>query len=165
MIPYGSEEVEDPDELFLEQHGLTSRSFYLVIARPEPDNSILEIVSAYSKKTRKIPLIVLGNYMPGDSYHDSVLREGGPGVRFLGPVYDRGAVAALRLHATAYIHGHQVGGTNPSLVESLAAGNPIIAHDNIFTRWVIGESGIYFADRSALDKIFSDMLAYMRGTC
>jgi len=155
MIPYGSEGVETPDESVLERYGLASKSFYLVIARPEPDNSILEIVSAYSNHPRRMPLVVLGNYMPGDTYHASVLREGGPGVRFLGPVYDRGAVAALRLHATAYVHGHQVGGTNPSLVESLAAGNPIIAHDNIFTRWVIGDPGMYFADQGALDKIFA----------
>ena len=50
----------------------------------------------------------------------------------------------LRFFATAYIHGHQVGGTNPSLVESLAAANAVIAHDNRFNRWVCGPGAKFF---------------------
>ena len=43
---------------------------------------------------------------------------------------------ALRFHSLGYVHGHTVGGTNPSLVEALGAGNPVIAHDNPYNRWV-----------------------------
>lgn len=51
---------------------------------------------------------------------------------------------ALRFHSAAYVHGHQVGGTNPSLVEALGAGNAVLAHDNRFNRWVVGEGALYF---------------------
>ena len=60
---------------------------------------------------------------------------------------------ALRFHAKAYIHGHRVGGTNPSLVESLAAGSATIAHDNRFTRWVAGEEAKFFTGPEDLEEI------------
>jgi glycosyltransferase involved in cell wall biosynthesis len=62
-------------------------------------------------------------------------------------------VRALRFHAKAYIHGHRVGGTNPSLVESLAAGSATIAHDNRFTRWVAGEEAKFFTGPEDLEEI------------
>ena len=52
---------------------------------------------------------------------------------------------ALRFHALGYLHGHTVGGTNPSLVEALGAGNPVIAHDNAYNRWVAQDAGLYFS--------------------
>ncbi|MBL2382416.1 hypothetical protein ELJ13_30045, partial [Klebsiella pneumoniae] len=65
-------------------------------------------------------------------------------VRFLGPIYDKHVLSSLRLHCAAYVHGHQVGGTNPSLVEALGAGNAVIARDNRFNRWVAGDAAVYF---------------------
>ncbi len=53
------------------------------------------------------------------------------------------------MHCRLHIHGHQVGGTNPSLVEALGAGSPILAHDNAFNRWVAGSAAAYFADEAA----------------
>ena len=54
----------------------------------------------------------------GTDYQKLVLKKAGPEVKFLGPIFDRDIVKALRFYARAYFHGHQVGGTNPSLVES-----------------------------------------------
>jgi glycosyltransferase involved in cell wall biosynthesis len=81
-----------------------------------------------------------------------VLDAAGSNVHFAGAIYDREIVRALRFHARLYIHGHRVGGTNPSLVESLAAGNAIIAHDNRFTRWVAGESARFFMQTEDLEE-------------
>ena len=60
-----------------------------------------------------------------------------------GAIYDQATVKALRYHARAYLHGHTVGGTNPSLVEALAAGNMVIAHDNPYNRWTAGAAAIF----------------------
>ena len=66
-------------------------------------------------------------------------------------------MAALRFHAQLYVHGHQVGGTNPSLVESLGAGNAVLAHDNPFNRWVVADGARYFKNEdecaTALDTL------------
>jgi glycosyltransferase involved in cell wall biosynthesis len=65
-------------------------------------------------------------------------------VKFLGALYERAVVSALRFHARLYLHGHQVGGTNPSLVEALGAGTPVLAHGNPFNRWVAGSAQRFF---------------------
>ena len=56
------------------------------------------------------------------------------------------------MHSAAYVHGHQVGGTNPSLVEALGAGNAVIAHDNRFNRWVVGDGAVYFNGAESFAK-------------
>lgn len=76
---------------------------------------------------------------------------------FLGAIFDRDVVRALRFYARAYFHGHRVGGTNPSLVESLAAGNAVIAHDNRFTRWVAGDGARYFQSSDDIEDILNSL--------
>lgn len=154
VIPYGADAVTSARSELLATYGLKSKSYYLLIARPEPENSILEIVRAFSAQGTGDPLVVLGNYTgEGNGYRQQVLDSAGPRVHFVGAIYDREVVRALRFHAKAYIHGHRVGGTNPSLVESLAAGNAIIAHDNRFTRRVAGSRAKFFGDTQDLEKI------------
>jgi glycosyltransferase involved in cell wall biosynthesis len=161
-IPYGAEAVvrrDDPDVLLaLSRLGLVSGSYAALIARPEPENSILEMVKAWSAHRRGLPLAVLGRYDDGDAYHRAVRAAAGPEVRFLGALYDRSLVPQLRAHGLLYLHGHQVGGTNPSLVEALGAGNPVIAHDNRFNRWVAGPGAVYFADEAGLDALLQQVL-------
>jgi glycosyltransferase involved in cell wall biosynthesis len=154
VIPYGADGVTSAPAELPAAYGLNSKSYYLLIARPEPENSIIEIVRAFSRDPAGDPLVVLGNYSgKGNGYRQRVLDSAGPRVQFVGAIYDREIVRALRFHAKAYIHGHRVGGTNPSLVESLAAGNAIIAHDNRFTRWVAGERAKFFKDTQDLEEI------------
>jgi glycosyltransferase involved in cell wall biosynthesis len=88
-----------------------------------------------------------------------VLSSAGPEIIFLGAIFDRDIVRALRFHARAYFHGHRVGGTNPSLVESLGAGNAVIAHDNRFTRWVAGEGARYFRSSEDIEEILGSLNA------
>jgi len=153
-IPYGADEIAAAPTEPIRALGLESGAYYLVIARPEPENSLLEIVRGYSACRSAYPLVVLGNYVPeARPYHRAVMEAAGSGVRFVGAIYDRAVVESLRFHARAYIHGHRAGGTNPSLIESLAAGNAVIAHDNRFTRWVAGTGARYFSGAEDLTAI------------
>jgi glycosyltransferase involved in cell wall biosynthesis len=157
-IPYGADEVTSAPVEPILKYGVEPRAYYLVIARPEPENSLLEIVRGYSESRSAYPLVVLGNYAPNTHpYHRRVMDAAGPGVKFLGAIFDRAIVHSLRFHAKAYIHGHRVGGTNPSLVESLAAGNAVIANDNCFTRWVAGEGARYFSSAEDLTAILNSL--------
>jgi glycosyltransferase involved in cell wall biosynthesis len=153
VIPYGADAVTSASAEVLRRYQLTRKGYYLLIARPEPENSILEIVKACSSRQLSHPLVVLGDYSGGGSeYRRQVLDAAGINVQFVGAIYDREVVRALRFYARAYIHGHRVGGTNPSLVESLAAGNAIIAHDNRFTRWVAGDRARFFTQTHDLEE-------------
>jgi glycosyltransferase involved in cell wall biosynthesis len=82
-----------------------------------------------------------------------------PEVVFPGPIYQPEILAALRLYCRFYVHGHQVGGTNPSLVEAMGAGAAILAHDNPFNRWVAGPAAAYFGNDDecalAMDRLLA----------
>jgi glycosyltransferase involved in cell wall biosynthesis len=101
----------------------------------------------------------LGNYQESNAYHCAIKAAASAEVRFVGAIYDKAVVQALRFHSAAYVHGHQVGGTNPSLVEALGAGNAVIAHDNRFTRWVAGEGAVYFDGADAFSACMDNLLA------
>lgn len=150
VSPYGSDRLLDMSTAPLAGFGVEPGGFFTLIARPEPENSVLEIVRAFSRRRRGLKLLVLGAYDFGIPYHVAVLNAAGPEVVMPGAVYDRRIVDALRVHSIAYLHGHQVGGTNPSLVEALGAGNAIIAHDNRFNRWVAGRSALYFSSEDQI---------------
>ncbi len=147
-IAYGADAITTADAAVLQSYGLTPGNYAVLIARPEPENSILEVVAAWSRQHRGMPLVVLGRYESGHAYQDSVIAAASGEVLFVGAVYDKPLVQALRFFARFYIHGHQVGGTNPSLVESLGSGNAILAHDNRFNRGVAGDGGVYFDGES-----------------
>jgi glycosyltransferase involved in cell wall biosynthesis len=159
MIPYGADEVQPLDDKHLIPLGLSSGDFSVIIARPEPENSFIEMIRAFSAKTRNHKLVVLGNFKPQENaYHEAVIASASDEVSFVGALYDTSIVQALRYHAKFYLHGHQVGGTNPSLVEAMGAGCAIIAHDNKFNRWVAREGAAYFASEAQLLELLDTLL-------
>ena len=158
MIPYGANLIKKMPSENIESLQLNTRQYALMIARPEPENSVLEVVRAFSRKTRGYRLVVLGRFQPeSNAYHKAVLESRSDEVSFPGAIYEADVVSALRAHTIWYVHGHRVGGTNPSLVEALAAGNAVIAHDNEFNRWVAGPDARYFATEDELDFLMSTL--------
>ena len=158
MIPYGADAVTSAPVDPVYALGLEPGRYLTVIARAEPENSILEVVQGFSKKSRNYKLVVLGNYLESNPYHCAIKAAASSEVCFVGAIYDKTVVQALRFHNAAYVHGHQVGGTNPSLVEALGAGNAVIAHDNRFNRWVAGEGAVYFDGVDAFASCLDELL-------
>lgn len=158
MIPYGADRLHDLPEGPVRALGLEPGRYATLIARPEPENSVLEVVQAWSRRPRGIVLAVLGAYRDDHPYHRAVRAAAGPEVRFLGAIYDTAVVQALRWHSVLYVHGHRVGGTNPSLVEALGAGNAVVAHDNPFNRWVAADAARYFPDADAAARHFDSVI-------
>ena len=144
MIPYGADRVVDAHEGPARALGVRPGHYLLVIARPEPENSLLEIVQGFVAEPGEHCLVILGDYDPTQDYHRRVKAAADGRVVFPGAIYDATIVRSLRRHALAYVHGHRVGGTNPSLVEALGAGSAVVAHENPFNRWVAGDAALYF---------------------
>jgi len=160
MIPYGADLAEAADAALLAPYGLSPGRYCLVVGHPQRDNSTLEMVSAFSRERRGVDLAILCNYDPDrNAYHRAVMDAAGPEVRFLGGIYDEATVRALQFHSLVYLHGHQVGGTNPSLLEALGAGCSILAHDNAYVRWVAGRAARYFHDEPSCATELSALLA------
>jgi glycosyltransferase involved in cell wall biosynthesis len=158
-IPYGADRLEHLPEDAVRARGLEAGRYLTLIARPEPENSVLEVVRAFSRRPRGLKLAVLGNYSADHAYHRAVQAAAGPEVAFLGAIYEPAVVQALRVHSLAYVHGHRVGGTNPSLVEALGAGNAVLAHDNPFNRWVAGDAARYFRGEDDASALFDTVMA------
>lgn len=160
MIPYGGDEVLSADAALLTAYGIEAGGFSVIIARPEPENSFLEMVRAFSAKRRAHKLVVLGNFTPErNAFHRQVMDAASDEVIFPGAIYETPVVQALRFYSRFYLHGHRVGGTNPSLVEALGAGCAVIAHDNHFNRWVAGPEAAYFKDEADCARLFDRLLA------
>jgi hypothetical protein len=153
MIPYGADRIGNADSGVLAQYGLQPGGYAMVVARPEPENSTLEIIAAFSRKPRGMKLVVLGRYDPEVPYYNQVQDVASGEVMFPGAIYDKAAVSALRFHSSLYAHGHQVGGTNPSLVEAMGAVSAVLAHapplpsplpQGARVGWVAGTGARYF---------------------
>ena len=157
-ITYGAHAITEAPTEPVTDRGLEPGQYLTLICRPIPENSVLELVQGFSRSERGVKLAILGDYDRGDEYHRLVLNAASDEVVFLGAVFDSAAVQSLRLHSLGYLHGHTVGGTNPSLVEAMAVGNPIIAHDNPYNRWVAQDGALYFADAAEADAQITELL-------
>ena len=164
FIAYGADEipnVEWDNEKLPEilKHGISiNPAYWLLVARLEPENNIHTMIEGYIKSDAKKPLIIVGNFSTQEykQYIQSMLqhRSKDKKIVFTGGIYDQESLNMLRQNCFAYLHGHSVGGTNPSLVEAMSMKNLLVAHDNQFNREVCEDTALYFQDSEDLkDKI------------
>lgn len=143
FIAYGAPHVS-PDTTRLGEVGLTRDRFHLVVARFEPENHVAEIVRGYCASVSTLPLVVVGSAPYSDHYTSLVKGAADSRVRFLGGVWDQNLLDQLYAGARSYLHGHSVGGTNPSLLRAIGASTATTAFDVGFNREVLGAAGRYF---------------------
>ena len=155
VIEYGAEVFNNPDLSVLKEYRVEKYKYFLAIARFEPENNLKTIIDGYLKSKAKEPLLLIGN--PGTKFGKSLLKKYGSNssIRFLGAIYNQGELNTLRMFSKLYFHGHSVGGTNPSLLEAMACGSYIVAHDNVFNRSVLESNGLYFANSKELAGIIN----------
>jgi len=146
---------ETPKCTSLDEWNLLSDGYYIVVCRLEPENHVLEIIEGFERSKSTLPLVILGNAENPNHYVRNLLLHKSSRIRFLGTVYDKEKLAALRFYARGYLHGHSVGGTNPSLLEAMACSNLVIAHDNEFNREVMAGCGLYFRASYQLAEIIN----------
>ncbi|MCK2029559.1 DUF1972 domain-containing protein [Microbacterium galbinum] len=162
LIRYGAPLLDDAPSDGIRELGLEPGGYHLVVARFEPENHVREIVEGYAMSQATKPLVVVGSAPYAAEYTAAIDRiaAADPRIRLLGAVYDQDLLDALYHHASTYLHGHSVGGTNPSLLRAMGAGTAVIAFDVVFNREVLDEQGWYFgtpADvAAAVDAAESD---------
>ena len=149
LISYGAPILE-AESRRLAELGLTRRGYHLIVARFEPENHVREMVEGYQRSSARLPLVVVGSAPYADAYTAQVHATAGERVRFLGGVWDQDLLNQLYVGSYTYLHGHSVGGTNPSLLRAIGAGAPTIAYDGRFNREVIGGAGRYFRSSKGL---------------
>jgi glycosyltransferase involved in cell wall biosynthesis len=165
FLAYGSPLIPAADPARLAELDLTPGGYHLVVARMEPENHVDVIVEGYWRSNASLPLVVVGS-VPYPSDHEravQTLAATDPRIRMLGGVWDQDLLNSLYAGSASYLHGHSVGGTNPSLLRAMGAGAPTVAWDVNFNREVLGEAGQFFGNSQDLagliEKIEADPLA------
>jgi glycosyltransferase involved in cell wall biosynthesis len=156
FIPYGGCPVAEED-LFHSWSEERAGDYFLVVARPEPENQIYEICSAFLSSTSPWRLMVVGAPSHPTHYWKRVQRLIGDSqrVHLAGSIYDRDRLCELYTGCRGVIHGHTVGGTNPSLVDALSHGCPVFAHGNPYNKEVVGDSSPTWNSEADLRQFFS----------
>jgi glycosyltransferase involved in cell wall biosynthesis len=156
FLSYGANIHTNYSEEYLKKYNLRNKSYYLIIARLEPENNIEIIVNGYLSSVKFLyPLVIVGN--TNTSYGKYLTRKykNYSHIRFLGGIFNFDELESIRHYAFSYFHGHSVGGTNPSLLEAMAAGCLIIAHDNSFNRSILHNNAFFFLNESDITTILN----------
>lgn len=153
FIPYGTETrrsaLSDDDPAFigwLEEHGLTSKGYYLVVGRFVPENNYETMIREFMKSNsrRDFALVTNVNEKFLIELEERTHFRSDPRVKFVGTVYNQELLMKIREHAYGYFHGHEVGGTNPSLLEALGSTKLNLLLDVGFNREVAENSALYW---------------------
>ena len=163
-IEYGAPINNTLNSDYLRKYELTVNDYFLVVSRLEPENNLKMIIDGYKLTDNTKHLIIVGNIIMND-YVKSLLEYQSDRVRFIGGVYNNDELSTLRTGAFAYIHGHSVGGTNPSLLEALGSSNICICHNNIFNREVTDNHQLYFSDANELKSRIEEINKQSVTTC
>ena len=150
-IAYGAniEPSEHPE--ILETYGLESRNYYLIASRLVPDNNADLILEAFVASNSQKQLAIAGGAdYKGNKLENEFLTKlksiANENVKFLGHIDDSDHIKELHHHCFAYIHGHQFGGINPSILKALGFSNCILALNTPFNDEVLegGHYGVLF---------------------
>lgn len=154
FIPYGADvkkttlddkakEVVD----WYKKFDVKPKNYYLVVGRFVPENNYETIIREFMKSSTEKDLVIVTN-VERNKFYDKLLKtthfDKDSRIKFVGTVYNKELVKKIRENAFAYIHGHSVGGTNPSLLEALAATDVNILYDCGFNREVAEDGAWYF---------------------
>ncbi|MGT2932482.1 beta 1-4 rhamnosyltransferase Cps2T [Streptococcus catagoni] len=129
---------------------IKEKDYYLLIGRFVPENNYLTIIKEFMQSQTKRDLLIICNH-EGNSYFETLKAEtafeSDPRIKFVGTQYDRELLTYIRENAFAYIHGHEVGGTNPGLLEALAHTNLNLVFGVDFNRSVAKDSALYWSKK------------------
>lgn len=127
------------------------------VCRIEPENNIRLILEAF-RKSKKYSLVIIGNWK-NSNYGLSLFNEykKDENIWLLNPIYDQDILNQIRSNSNVYIHGHSAGGTNPSLVEAMFLGLPVIAFDVNYNRATTFNEALYFKNTKDLSKLLNSI--------
>ena len=131
-------------------------SYALALCRIEPENNVHMILKAWTQL--QTPLVFVGNWANSLYGRELMARYADePKIHLLEPIYEPSALHAVRARTSVYIHGHSAGGTNPSLVEMMHFGVPVLAYDCLFNRHSTENKALYFKTPQSLVRTFSEL--------
>ncbi|MFM1999777.1 MAG: hypothetical protein RL204_1724 [Bacteroidota bacterium] len=146
-----------------EKYAFLSMPYACKVCRIEPENNVHVVLEAFSKLPRHT-LVFIGNW--NNSEYGRALREkykDNTNMNLLDPIYDQRTLDVIRGNCFLYIHGHSAGGTNPSLVEAMYLGLPVIAFDVSYNRTTTDNLAYYFRNtQDLLDLVMNTRISQFK---
>ena len=166
-IAYGADteksKLDDNDVKLLEwykNNNLSSKNYYLVVGRFVPENNYETMIKEFMKSNTKKDLVLVTN-VEKNKFYEKLKKatnfENDKRIKFVGTVYDKELIKKIREQAYGYLHGHSVGGTNPSLIEALVTTDLNLLFDVGFNREVAENGALYWnLDAENLSKLIDE---------
>ncbi len=159
LIEYGADHnaKEEIKKSTIQKYSFLQKDYAFKVARIEPDNNLHLILDAFESE-EQIELVIIGNW--NHSEYGKALKEKYSSLKhfhLLDPIYDPSLLNQIRSNAKVYVHGHGAGGTNPSLVEAMYLGLPILCYEVIYNEITTEFKAIYFKDKEELRTLVQDL--------
>ena len=142
-----------------DEKGIRENEYYLVVGRFVPENNYEAMLRGFMKSSSKKDFVLITN-VEQNKFYEKLRQETGfdkdPRIKFVGTVYDQELLKYIREHAFAYLHGHEVGGTNPSLLEALSSTKLNLLLDVGCNREV-GEAGAVYWRKDELMRVIEEV--------
>lgn len=161
-IAYGAERQDFTnvdEETILKEYDLKKDEYCLMVGRCVPENNYELVIRDFMKSTINKSLVIITNLSSSNYYEELVEKTGcleDSRIHFIDGVYDQLKLAVIRRNAYLYIHGHSVGGTNPSLIEALSLTDLNLLYDVCFNHDIGGNSCLYFKDEGDLTNLLDN---------
>jgi glycosyltransferase involved in cell wall biosynthesis len=144
FVAYGAH-IEGPDRPeILSEYGLKPDSYFFTGSRLEPENNADITVEAFEELETDKKLVIAGGANYKSHFVQRLQQTRDPRIVFLGPVYKPGHIRELHCGAFAYVHGNEVGGTNPALLKALGYGNCVLALDVPYNAEVVDDAALLY---------------------
>lgn len=159
-IAYGAGPSPVAEENLLNEYDLQKNQYFLLMARMEPENNIEMILDGFCLSKSNLKFAVIGN--TGNKHGRYLVNKykDESSIVFLGAIFDERKVQTLTAMCTLYFHGHSVGGSNPSLLNAMAAKAPIAIHNNAFNKFLVKENAIPFTEVNDIRQIIDSGTYY-----
>lgn len=153
IVEYGGDHVEHiiPTEQDKTRYPFLRHDYAVKVCRIEPENNVHIVLEAFSSMHNS-PLVIIGNWESSE-YGQQLKKQYAnvTHINLLDPIYTQRTLDVIRGNASLYVHGHCAGGTNPSLVEAMSLGLPILSFNVSYNRTTTENKAHYF--KSAQDII------------
>lgn len=160
VIEYGADHTKvnlNPTQENLEKYPFLAEEYAVKVCRIEPENHVHTILKVFSELPDK-KLVLVGNW--NNSQYGKDLKEQYSkfeNINLLDPIYNQETIDLIRGNASLYIHGHSAGGTNPSLVEAMFLGLPIISNGVSYNRTTTEHKAFYFSNEFELKNVIRNL--------
>ena len=146
VIAYGSNKLEKSKSNIINRWKIESKKYFLVVGRLVPDNNADLIIDGFLKSNSKKKLVIVGDNPFKETFSNEIKKNTDNRLVFTGYIKDSKILSELYRNCYVYIHGHEFGGTNPTMIKAMHYGCAILALKTIFNLEMLGQGkyGLFF---------------------